>query len=388
MRQQLQRRNLDILGDIEIVIQAIKGTYTPDVLLPYKAQLLTVAEQLRLLVQQNLRYLQLGQVNILDDILSRTQQIKRTFDLLSTQLTTPILRFSPTDELPLATIAWQHSVHKQAARFPAVFTDGPWAIWPFLAMGLPLYYVPSAHQRGLRFLALLFHEFGHLLYLCHKQELDDLVTELMETVAETLHPISQRNDRYAEDQVIRRQMIVKTWYRWAQELFCDAVGFTIGGPCYIHAFSSYVNPMHSGDFYQQPQDMALSSHPVTWLRIRFLTERANTTGFTTLAAEVDREWRGFARMMRIVEDYHGFYHERLHRAITQTLEDMLTEVSPRPYTQEEAAGGGWCPTSDSPIRLLNWAWQMYLNDPDHYAAWEVARMRQFIEARSAAQAIP
>jgi hypothetical protein len=85
-------------------------------------------------------------------------------------------------------------------------------------------------------------------------------------------------------------------------------------------------------------------------------------------------------MMGIVEDYHGFYHERLHNSVKQTIEDMLVETAPRPYTPEEAAGGGWDSGVDSPVRLLNWAWQRYLANPDGYPALEADLIREFLNA--------
>lgn len=385
IRDRLQQRNQDLLRDIEVMISAVIDAAIPDALQPYRAQLLVVCEKLRDLAEKNLRYLQVEQADILDDVLSNTQYLKRRCEFLSTSLVTPLVRAADEDRASLAIIAWQHQAHPQTVRFPAAFCDGAWAIWPLVEMAMPLYYIPSIHQRGLRFLALLFHEFGHLLYRCHKQELDDLVAELQEYVADMLRPLSHRNDRYAKNQARQRQAIVETWYAWAQELFCDAVGFTIGGPCYVYAFSHYVNMLHADDFAQQPQDMAASRHPVTWLRIRFLVDRATAAGFTTLGTETDREWRDFARVMDVNEDYHGFYHERLYKRIMHTIEDMLVETAPQQYNPEEVDVSAWYPDTDSPIRLLNWAWRQYLVDPEHYASWEAEQIKRFV---STAVAVP
>ena len=106
-------------------------------------------------------------------------------------------------------------------------------IWPFLHIA-PTYFFPFLEQKGLLFQPLLFHEFGHLLYLCHKREMDDLVRELQREVEDVLTPPSQRNDRHSDIQAGQRQTIVDTWYRWAQELFCDAVGLTIEGPSFLY----------------------------------------------------------------------------------------------------------------------------------------------------------
>ncbi len=49
---------------------------------------------------------------------------------------------------------------------------------------------------------------------------------------------------------------------------------------------------------------------------------------------------------------------------------MLVEADPRTCTADEATAGGWCAATDTPIRLLNWAWQTYLANPDGYRDWE------------------
>ncbi len=263
MRDRLQRRNRDLLGDIEVLMRSGGKARIPETLQTYRVRLLTVCEKLRTLAQQNLSYLQIGQADILEDVLSNTQYTKRRFDLLSIHLAMPVLRATMNERLCLEIIAWQHRIHPQTASFRPVFSDGEWGIWPFREMGISLYYVPSVHQRGLRFLLLSFHETGHQLYLCHQKELDDLVAELQENVADMLRPLSQRNDRYAEDQAQHQQRIMNTWYAWAQELFCDAVGFTIGGPCYLYAFSHYLNMLQADDFYQQPHDLTLSTKGIS-----------------------------------------------------------------------------------------------------------------------------
>ncbi len=97
---------------------------------------------------------------------------------------------------------------------------------------------PSNEQPGLLFQVLHFHEFGHLLYIYHKPELDALVKEIQAEVDEMLMPTSFRNDRHAERQAAERRAIVDTWYKWAQELLCDAVGLAIGGPAFLQAFPS------------------------------------------------------------------------------------------------------------------------------------------------------
>jgi hypothetical protein len=144
------------------------------------------------------------------------------------------VRCHARDRLTLATITWVHSQLPATESIPAAFADGDCMIWPFLHIA-PTYFFPFLEQKGLLYQPLLFHEFGHLLYVCHKREMDDFVGEFQRKVEDVLAPPSQRNDQHADIQAGQRQTIVDTWYRWSQELFCDAVGLTIGGPSFIRA---------------------------------------------------------------------------------------------------------------------------------------------------------
>lgn len=64
-------------------------------------------------------------------------------------------------------------------------------------------------------------------------------------------------------------------------------------------------------------------------------------------------------------------------ALHATLEDMLVEVDPRVCLPEVAAGGGECRDEHTPVQLLNWAWQMYLADPEHYPEWNEQFLQRY-----------
>jgi len=296
--------------------------------------------------------------------------------MLSARIAIPILRSAESDRLCLRVIGWLHSTHQETAHFPPAVADGFCAIWPYRVIS-PVYFFPSLEQRGLLYQPLQFHEFGHLLYACHEHEMDDLVAELQRGIARILTPISRRNDRYAEDQLVLRQRIVNTWYNWIQEIFCDAVGFTIGGPCFVHAFSSFLSTLQRQDFYQPSDMLSAGAHPVTWLRVQFLAQRAADAGFDSLANDVEREWRSVARILRIEEDYHGFYDPRLLDLVMRTVEDMLIEASPRPFEASEVTGLQ-DHTSDVPISLLNTAWRMFRAGPDAYRDWEQVVIEDYL----------
>ena len=370
----LRARNEQLRQQLDELERVVTTATVPPTLEPYRRRILSVCTQLHGAADRNLGDVALGRDEILDDVLSNTQQLMQYVRLLSARLAAPIVRGSLRDTLTLATITWVHSQHPATATVPAAFADGDCMIWPFVHIA-PIYFFPFLEQRGLLYQPLLFHEFGHLLYVCHKPEMDDLVGELQRDIEDVLAPPSQRNDRHADIQAIQRQAIVDTWYRWAQELFCDAVGITIGGPSFLRAFSGYLSTMQRGDFYRLPADLQRSNHPVTWLRVRLLVNRARQSGFTDLAEEIEGEWSLVGRTMGVVADYHGFYDDALDQPVTQTVSDMLTEAAPRQCPEHEAQGGGSesYPASIS-AALFNQAWRVYRDEPDRYEKWESEAM--------------
>jgi hypothetical protein len=109
--------------------------------------------------------------------------------------------------------------------------------------------------------------------------MDDLVGDLQRQIQEILLPVSQRNDMHTAYQASLRQQIVNTWYRWAQEIFCDAVGFEIDGPCFVNALAEYIAELHSTDFHRSEDHLRGSTHPIMALRIELLISRARARGY-------------------------------------------------------------------------------------------------------------
>lgn len=377
MERILGRRNQALLRDIRTMRGALVDASIPPELAAYRTRLVEFCRELEQIVAGNLAKLRLGRLEILEDVLSDTQRATRRVGMLSTLRATPVLRAARSDRPCLALLGWLHAQHPETSGYPPAFSDGACGIMPFQLVA-PLYYFPVLEQRGLRHLALLLHEFVHFLYRCHQPELDDLVGELQNRVDAVLLPASRRNDRYAAGEAARRQGIVNTWYRWSQELFCDAVGFVLGGPCFLHAFADYISTLDPGDFVQDPAALASSAHPITALRVRFLTERAASTGYVAAARAIQDDWRAIARALDVREDYHGYYDDALTAPVAAIVDDMLTEAGPRAHTAAEAAGGGWNAGVDSPIRLLNWAWQVAEADPEGYPDWEVRQIEAFL----------
>lgn len=383
MQVLLTRRNQDLLQNLDQLDTLLVDAKIPPELELFRAKLVARCKKLRQDVTHNLTYLSLGEKSIQKDILSVTTQIVQEVHLISSRLATPILRASPSDRLCLITIDWLHRSHPETEPYPAAFITSAPAVWPFHDLApAPIYFFPSLEQYGLLYQSLLFHEFGHFLYRCHEPEMDALVRDLQYSINDLLMPASQRNDRYSEYITNQRQDITFTWYDWIQELFCDSVGFQIGGPSFINAFSKYLGIRHHNDYFRPPERLIGSSHPVTWLRVHFLARHATDAGFYDLAKRIESEWHLIAGLLGITEDYYGFYDESLDDVINHTIEDMLTEVGPRQFTGQEVNASEWSPELDSLVQLFNWAWQVYSSEPDQYFSWESKQIERLLSTKS------
>jgi hypothetical protein len=380
LRALLVRRNEELLRNMALLTDLLQNAQVLPEAKPYQQYLLSrCIEQLRNAALKNLAVLQLKRDDVLDDVLSDTRVVISWAHRWVPRLVSPVLRSSESDRLCLSIISWMHKEHRETSVYPPAFVDGTAAIWPFTSFA-PVYVFPSVEQRGLLYLPLLFHEKGHLLYNCHQPEMDDLVAELQRAIANALIPLNLRNDRHEEQQVLTQKIVVHTWYDWIQELFCDTVGLTIGGPCFLEAFASYLGTLTSSDFHLPKAALAHSSHPPTWLRVQMLAERAVEVGYTELAVRVQCEWRELAYTLVVEEDYYGYYQDSMADMVRSTIDDMLVEASPREHTAAQAQGGAWDPHTDSPVRLLNWAWQLYEANADSYPQWEKEQIRILLDS--------
>lgn len=378
MREMLEQANLALLAEIDLLIDALprKETIAAE-LVSYYNQIVKSCQSLRCKVHQSLRDLNTGKDEILEDILSNTQTHTREFHLYNYRLVTPLRRYRESDLLCLKIIHWLHQVHPQTRKIPGAFCDGDIGIYP--SVGYPItYFMPSSAQYGLLYLPLFFHEFGHLLYSCHKTELDQLVLELQKEIETILKEemANQVDTRAKEAQ--KRRVVVQTWFTWTQELFCDAVGFRIGGLSYVYAFSMYLKMWGIDRFQLTVEKLARSSHPITWLRIKFLTRFLRDAGLNAVAQRVSDEWQSIANTLAVKEDYLGFYFENFQQPILNTITDMLTETAPYDFNRHEYAGHKY--KSDSPIHLLNLAWQKFYEAPRKYPQWEKQAVVDFLAA--------
>ncbi|MYA98218.1 hypothetical protein F4X90_00865, partial [Candidatus Poribacteria bacterium] len=330
-------------------------------------------------VLDNLEYLEFGQENLLKDILSETELITRAFYRLNGNQVSPILRARASDRLSLEFLLWLHATHPQMKSVPAAICDGEFSVWPIQPT---LYATPCTSQQGLRNLPIFFHEFGHLLYTFHQPEMDALVNELQGKIRALLHSSMDRNDEYERTRATERDIIVHTWYEWAQECFCDAVGFVMGGPSFAYVFSTYFRILGKSGYHLPREDLARSSHPVAWIRIHLLADRARQVGYKEVAADLEEKWSQVAAALGVVEDYYGFYDPKDPKflsVIQSKLDDMLTETSPREFQDSEVSNQEES-TFTSPVALLNAAWQKFQDDPENYREWEEDAIARFLDA--------
>jgi len=370
MREILEHSNLALLYEIDLLISALPSKETiADELLTYYDQIYESARQLRQKVLQSLSDLRKQRKQLFIDILSNTQIYTREFHLLNYRLVIPLRRYRPSDQLCLKMIRWLHTIHPQTRSTPGAFCDGDVGIYPSLKYPIT-YFMPTSAQYGLLYLPLFFHEFGHLLYACHKPELDELVIDLQKELASLLEPVVKRDDQQAKQEAQKRQIIIHTWFTWSQELFCDAVGFQIGGLCFVNAFSMYLKMWGSDRFSLAFENLVCSSHPVAWLRIKLLCEYLRQSGLEEYAHKLEIEWKSIADALSIKEDYFGFYNEEFLTPIMATIHDMLIETEPYKLKPEKLADMGSANQNISPIQLLNSAWLKFHENPEAYKNWE------------------
>ena len=380
MPELLKENNIALRHDIEHLQRSLTDAQgdTPKELQSYIEKITNKCNVLYQRVLNNLKYLEFGLANLSKDILSETELVTRDFYSLNGQQITPILRARASDRLALKLLLWLHATHSQAKNIPSAVSDGEFSIW--LTQTTTIYCTPCTSQQGLRNLPIFFHEFGHLLYRLHQLEMNDLVNELQAAIRDLLRPSVERNDEHTQTRVSARNVIVDRWYEWSQECFCDAIGFVMGGPSFAYAFSTYLRILGRSQYHMSKEELANSAHPVTWIRIQLLTNRARQMGYDVVATDLEEKWNEVATALGVIEDYDGFYDPAFLPVIQQKLDDMLTETAPREFRESEISNQDEESVFTSPVALLNRAWQKFQDDPDGYREWEENAIEHFLDA--------
>lgn len=377
MKSILYGCNIDLLTEVERLVGALNTTSVVAELVAYRDQVLQHCLDLREQICQNLSDLVLRTDDLLtEDVLSETQRLALGLRLYNQRLAGPALRGRDSDRLSLRIIHWLHSSHKDTIGIPGAVSTEEFSIWP--APPYPVvYFMPASAQHSLLYQPLFFHEFGHLLYACHRPEMDSLVMELQREIGELLEPLSHHNDILAQAEAQQRELVVRAWYDWIQELLCDAVGLTIGGPAFVLSFNHYLRMSPRTEYHCPANMLGLRRHPVAWLRVRLLALQAKRIGCEPLAKEIEQQWGTIAETLGVVEDYYGFYEDSFLPVIMGVLENMLTELGPYHFSLRDLGTEEWASDS-TPVHLLNQGWREYQNNPQQYQSWESRSIAAFL----------
>jgi hypothetical protein len=377
MRDLLLAANKDLLHQITTTQELLGAAAVPPELTRYRSDIERVCDQLRLNVLRSLKDLQYNLPNTFATVLQQTQCWTWAFELVNTRFVGPVIRSKPEDRIALILLRWLHDEHPKAAGRSCAISDGGFAIYPTGDWPI-LYFLPSSRQRTLHYLPLLFHEFGHLLYVLHEREMDELVAEFQTVVSDALAPMTVRHRPGTEGQDDFRKQAVLAWYEWVQEFFCDAVGLTIGGPCYLKAFWNYFRSRSVDEFYLPRHKQLASRHPVTWLRVMILVDRAKKLDLSALADEVEEGWHATAKALAVREEYEGMWTEDFFVPLRGALDDMLEESQPRRFSAVDLKPHA---QTGSLLALLDEAWQAFESNPATYRAWEKGMIETLLRSR-------
>ncbi len=356
----------DLNRDIETSVRLIEESKIPNEIVVYKKWLLNSLYEIKTELNKIMFFLQIGKRDP-DIILASTTDLvryKNIFRILNTIYIPLLIRIVPTDDLALKFIDWLHKAHQQTIEHPFIITNGDFGIYP--SKDSPIrYHLPISSQVSLLQLPLLFHEFGHLLFIKHKEEMIDIIKSFQEKLNELIALPIQKYANKNQPELLKRTMIIETWFEWLEELFCDAVGLTIGGGAYLNAFSHFIRFSGSSTFFIPERDLAKSSHPVSWLRVRLLSERANNLKLNKESIMLLSDWDTIANALNIKEEYFGYYANDFHSSIVSSIDDMLTETAPirfQEYIEKDI--------SPNFIKLLIESWEQFKISPFDYSSWE------------------
>jgi len=377
MWEHLKEANTDLLYQIEVIQEVVGEAKVAGELTPYVGQISQLCASMRLQANRNLRDIEHRIEGTLADILAATRSLTDFFELVNTRLAIPIVRAKAGDRLGLLFLRFLHDSNSKSAVLPYGITDGNFAVYPSPVIPA-VYLLPVTRQTTLLYLPLIYHEYGHVLYALHKRELDDLVQDFQKVVSRSLLPQSIRGASGAHAGVFRRR-VVTAWYAWAQELYCDAVGLTIGGPSFLKAFSHFFRTRSSDNYYLPREEQLNRKHPVTWLRAKMLVDRARKFGFSGLADSVECAWQETANTLGLSEDYEGTWRDEYFTTARQMLDDMIEESQPYTHTEGDCQAD---PTLSrlTPVQICNLAWQQFERDPSTYRHWERRTIEQFLKA--------
>lgn len=371
MQKQLEDNCYLIQHELELSKKIVNEQVVCEELTPLKEWLLAFLKEMEEETHQNLYHIELNLPETFPQIFKRLQGITRNLRYCDGHLVPSICRYKKSDNVSLKVLGWLHNQHPDLVGKPFGISDNSFSIVP--SENIPtIYYLPSSSQHILLHLPLFFHEMGHDFYMYHRPEMLDLVKELQKKLLKFFALAFQGNNNRSKAKAREaKTIVVDTWIYWIEELYCDAVGIRIGGAGYIHAFSFYLRMVGRAAFFQTKKDLANSSHPVPWLRVKFLVHWAKEYGLVEEAKTLEEDWNGLAKMQGIrKENYFGYYRQEYYEHIKKCLDDMLVISEPIFFQDYNQDIEEFDLMQHNYIQLTNLAWRKFYENLKGYEQWE------------------
>ena len=223
MQPILSRSTQEFQREVSLAIELVKSKQILGELELFKSWLLNFYVKINDELTRIEYWISLNDASIFPDIFLQLSKLQRYFRLLNSRYLPSLHRHNSGDIASLKILAWIHKLHTQTTNKPFLIVDGDFGIYPTIDSPLT-YSLPVTSQYSLLHAPLFFHELGHYLYAYHGSEMNQLVNELQKRIEEKLTTPFQNNDAVSEEEKRRTKIVVETWYEWAQELYCDAVG--------------------------------------------------------------------------------------------------------------------------------------------------------------------
>lgn len=376
MRERLLTANADLLRRVQAIQRLIDAALLPGTMASYCQQVREFCAEQEKRARLHLAELRGTNTGLLGDLFNATAVLAQKVRYADRTLAVPLVRVRKQDVLALRVLQWLHQSTKETAHLAFALGEDDYKVWASPMMPC-IYYILLTHRQSLLSLPLVLHEFGHVLYECHKPEMDELVKEFRETVSHFLTPQAVGDVAFAAQGLEFRQQAVTCWYTWAQEFFCDAVGLTIGGTAFLRTISRHFHALSREEYAIDRGSLLRRKHPLTWLRVRLLCQRASAMGYGDLSTKVAGEWESTARELGIEEEHHGTWDEVFRADFDKMISDMLVQSQPPSCTDADAKAGPRTAVT-SILALFHAAWAVYDADPETYEAWERVAVRRFV----------
>jgi hypothetical protein len=133
---------------------------------------------------------------------------------------------------------------------------------------------------------------------------------------------------------------------------------------------NYFDTLQNLAFYRPEENLCKSSHPVSWLRVKFLVQRAKVMGLVEEAERMNKDWQDLAKLLNINENYHKYYRDSYNSFIVTALDDMIKEANPIFFKDFDSPIVSYIANDHNFIQLVTWAWQTYIEAPTEFRRQE------------------